>query len=97
MYFRSSKKVINEISLSETLDNDIDGNSLEIIDMISCEDENLRAVDEKDQYKQLYEIIEKTLLKREREIIYLRYGLNGKQPLTQREVAVKYGISRSYI
>lgn len=97
MYFRANRKSANEVSLSETLDNDSDGNSLELMDMISCEDENLKAVDNDDQYKLLYTYINNSLQPREREIIKLRYGLCGGEPLTQREVAEKYGISRSYI
>ncbi len=97
MHFRSNRKSSNEISLSETLDHDGDGNSLEIMDLISCEDKNLTAIDNNDQYNQLYEHIKKDLQPRERQIISLRYGLGGKEPLTQREIASMYKISRSYI
>ncbi len=97
MHFRANRKSSNEISLSETLDHDSDGNSMELMDMISCEDKNLQAVDNNDQYKQLYEHITKNLQPREQQIIQLRYGLGGNEPLTQREIASMYGISRSYI
>lgn len=97
MYFRSNKKSSNEISLSETLDHDGDGNSLELMDLISCEDENLAAVDNNDQYSRLYQSIKNNLQPREQQIIELRYGLGGKEPLTQREIASIYKISRSYI
>lgn len=97
MHFRANRKSSNEISLSETLDHDSDGNSMELMDMISCEVKNLQAVDNNDQYKQLYEHITKNLQPREQQIIQLRYGLGGNEPLTQREIASMYGISRSYI
>lgn len=97
MYFRANRKSSNEISLSENLDHDGDGNSLELMDLISCEDKNLIAIDNNDQYKQLYEYIKNDLQPREQEIISLRYGLGGKEPLTQREIASIYKISRSYI
>ena len=97
MYFRSNKKSSNEISLSETLDHDGDGNSLELMDLIRCEDENLAAVDNNDQYNRLYQSIKNNLQPREQQIIELRYGLGGKEPLTQREIASIYKISRSYI
>lgn len=97
MHFRANRKSSNEISLSETLDHDGDGNSLELMDMISCEDENLKAIDNNDEYNELYEYIRTNLQPREQQIIALRYGLCGKEPLTQREIASIYKISRSYI
>ena len=65
--------------------------------MISCEDENLNEVELSDRYQQMYHYIETRLEEREKEIIRLRYGLGGQEPLTQREVAGQYGISRSYV
>ena len=97
MHFWSNRKSANEISLSETLDHDGDGNSLELMDMISCEDENLKKIDNNDEYNELYKYIKANLQPREQQIIALRYGLYGKEPLTQREIASIYKISRSYI
>ena len=97
MHFRANRKSANEISLSETLDHDGDGNSLELMDMISCEDENLKKIDNNDEYNELYKYIKANLQPREQQIIALRYGLYGKEPLTQREIASIYKISRSYI
>lgn len=95
MHFRTCRKTASEVSLSETLDSD--NNSLALMDVISCEDENLHEIEMSDRYQQMYHFIETCLDERERQIIRLRYGLGGGEPLTQREVAVRYGISRSYV
>ncbi len=97
MHFRAARRGAVEVSLSETLDSDGDGNSLALMDVISCEDENLNEVELSDRYQQMYHYIETRLEEREKEIIRLRYGLGGQEPLTQREVAGQYGISRSYV
>ena len=97
MHFRSSRKTASEVSLSETLDSDGEGNSLALMDVISCEDENLHEIELSDRYQQLYEHMNTCLDDREKQVIALRYGLGGSEPLTQREIAGKYGISRSYV
>lgn len=97
MHFRANRRTANEVSLSETLDSDSDGNSLALMDTISCEDEQLHEVELSDRYQQMYTYMESCLDGREQEIIQLRYGLGGKDPLTQREIASKYDISRSYV
>ena len=97
MHFRASRKTASEVSLSETLDSDGEGNSLALMDVISCEDENLHEIELSDRYQQLYEHMNTCLDDREKQVIALRYGLGGSEPLTQREIAGKYGISRSYV
>lgn len=97
MHFRAGRRTANEISLSETLDSDGDGNALALMDVIICEDEQLHAVELSDRYQQMYAYMDSHLDAREREILSLRYGLGGREPLTQREIAARYGISRSYI
>ena len=97
MHFRASRKTATEVSLSETLDSDGDGNSLALMDVISCEDENLNEIELSDRYQQMYRHIDSCLDDREKQIIRLRYGLGGGEPLTQREIAARYGISRSYV
>lgn len=97
MHFRASRKTATEVSLSETLDSDGDGNSLALMDVISCEDENLNEIELSDRYQQMYRHIDSCLDDREKQIICLRYGLGGDEPLTQREIAARYGISRSYV
>lgn len=97
MYFRSQKKLQSEISINETIDIDRDGNPLTYIDVISVEDTIAEDIDKKIHIKKAYELISKILSGRERQIIVMRYGLDGKEPLTQREVALTLGISRSYV
>ncbi len=97
MHFRAGRRSAAEISLSETLDSDSDGNSLALMDVICCEDERLEQIEQSDRYQQMYAYMQSCLEERERQILYLRYGLGGGEPLTQREVAAKYDISRSYV
>ena len=97
MYFRAQKKSAGDISLSEALDMEGDGNGLAIIDVIAREDDMIERIGRREQCKLLYESIERDLTERESEIIKMRYGLGGRQPKTQRETAQAYGISRSYV
>lgn len=97
MYFRSSKKSAQDVSLNEPIDTDKDGNTLTLIDIMATEDNILDNLDYKMKSEQLKKYIDNVLSPRERTIIRLRYGLDGIEPLTQREVAQKLGISRSYV
>lgn len=97
MHFRSQRKLQGEVSLSESLDADGDGNSLSILDTISVDDNMLEELDTRDSCAKVRQCVGRCLNEREAMIITLRYGLNNKQPLTQREIAVKCGISRSYV
>ena len=97
MYFRSQKKLSQEVSLSETIDTDREGNALTYEDIIRCEDTIADDIDRKIKVSKIAAYITKGLDSREREIIVLRYGLDGEAPITQREVADKLGISRSYV
>ena len=97
MYFRSKRKLEQEVSLSEPIDNDSEGNAISLIDVISCEDNLLEQVELSDRQRLLYHYLTHALDSREREILLLRYGLSGKPPLTQREAADRCGISRSYV
>lgn len=97
MHFRNIKKTNSEISLSEPIDTDKNGNTLSLIDTISVLDEGLTSVENEDSFKMLGENLKSKLTKREREIIILRYGLGGVDPLTQREIAERYKISRSFV
>lgn len=97
MYFRAQKKTMQEVSLSETIDTDRDGNALTYEDIIKIDDTIADDIDAKIKLKKASEYIMKNLEEREREIIVLRYGLTGGRPITQREVARKLGISRSYV
>ncbi|MBE6607902.1 MAG: sigma-70 family RNA polymerase sigma factor [Ruminococcaceae bacterium] len=97
MYFRSQKKLQNEVSMNETIDVDKDGNPLTYIDIISSEDTIADDLFVKISSRRAAKIIQNKLDERERKIIILRYGLSGQRALTQREVAEKLGISRSYV
>ena len=97
MHFRRKRRTAGEVSLSDTLETDGDGNALSLQDTISCEDEGLNAVDDHDRYYSMYRALFSSLSPREREVIRLRYGLGGTVPLTQREIASTFGISRSYV
>lgn len=97
MYFRSQKKISQEVSINETIDTDRDGNPLTYGDIIKCDDTIADDLDTKIKLTKAAEYIMKNLDDREREIIILRYGLGKANAITQREVAEKLGISRSYV
>lgn len=97
MYFRSQKKSAQDISLNEPIDMDKDGNELTIIDIVAVEDTIIDDVDLKMKTERLYRYINEILNEREKEIVILRYGLGNIKPLTQREVAKRLNISRSYV
>ncbi len=97
MHFRAAKKTASEISLSDSIDTDTDGNSLALMDVISIEDIHLDRVDNMDTELALHKAIHKCLDPREREIIIMRYGLYNITPKTQHEIAKKCNISRSYV
>lgn len=97
MHFRSQKKLNSEISLSETIDVDKDGNPLTYIDVICCDDSLVGDVERKLAAEKALGLVNTLLDERERQIIILRYGLSDNVSLTQREVAEKLCISRSYV
>ena len=83
--------------MNEPIDTDKDGNALILMDVMATEDLIVDELDTKIKSEQLYRYVDEVLSERERIIINLRYGLGGKIPLTQREVAKKLNISRSYV
>ena len=97
MHFRSQKKLQGEVSLSDTLDGDGDGNSLSLMDVISVDDDMLENLNARDSCIQVRQYVERCLSDREKMIITMRYGLNNQPPKTQREIAAQSGISRSYV
>ncbi len=97
MYFRGTRKTAGEISLSESLEQDGDGEGLSLMDVVSQDDDMLEQISNEETARALHHYVEECLSPREREIIRMRYGLNGKQRMTQREAAEVCGISRSYI
>ena len=97
MYFRSQRKLQGEVYLSDSIDGDGDGNSLSLLDTISVDDNMLEELDAKDACAKVRRCVAQCLDEREAMVITLRYGLNAKPPLTQREIAARCGISRSYV
>ena len=97
MYFRSQKKQQNEVSINDTIDVDKDGNPLTYLDVISTDENIADNIDLKIHTMKLLRLVKEVLDEREKEIITLRYGLEGYKPLTQREVAAYLKISRSYV
>lgn len=97
MLFRSQKKLSAEVSLSETIDTDKDGNPLTYGDIICSEDTSVDDLETKLNTEKALFYIQTVLSQREREIIILRYGLGHYPPKTQREVAQMLHISRSYV
>ena len=96
MYFRSLKKNERVISLSEPIDSDSEGHPLTLMDVLAQEDTMAEDLEWRTALGRLGTYVEECLDPREREIIALRYGLGGP-PLTQWQVAVRLGISRSYV
>ncbi len=97
MHFRSQKKLGAEVSLSETIDTDKDGNPLTYQDVISCDDTIVEDINLKMNKKSLMGAVNELLDSREKDILIKRYGLDGSEPETQRAIADKLGISRSYV
>lgn len=97
MHFRSQRKLQGEVSLSDTLDNYNEGNSLSLMDVISVDDTMLEDLDTRDACAKVRRCVDDCLNPREKTIITMRYGLDDKSPRTQREIADQCGISRSYV
>ena len=97
MHFRNNRKSSQDISLNDTIDTDKDGNPLTLMDIMASDMDIEESVDTKLHLEVLHKYIDETLTDREKEIILKRYGIGGEKMLTQREIAKKMNISRSYI
>ena len=98
MYFRSRKKLAKEVSYYEPIGTDKEGNEISLLDVIESQERSaFELMTTKEDAKKMYELLPSVLTEREREVLILRYGLYGGEEYTQREVAAKMGISRSYI
>lgn len=97
MHFRSQKKSAQDISLSDSIDSGSEGAPLELMDVVADETDLLEQVFSREQTRQLRRAIDCCLSACERQVILLRYGLEGEEPRRQREVAAVTGLSRSYI
>lgn len=97
MHFRAQKKLSAEVSMNETIDVDRDGNPLTYTDVISSEENLAEDVMRRVEAERALKLVRTRLDPRERQVITLRFGLGGTPAMTQREIAVKLGISRSYV
>lgn len=98
MYFRSRKKTSKEVSLYEPIGTDREGNEIQLFDIIETDtdDAHQNAVLKQD-VRLLYSKVESALSPRERLVLKMRYGLYNEEEYTQREIAKRLGISRSYV
>lgn len=97
MHFRSARKNQSDVSLSDSIDSDAEGSALMLMDVLADEEDMAEAVSSREMCRQLVGCMERVLDEREAQILRLRYGLDGGEPLTQRETARKCSISRSYV
>ena len=97
MYFRSQRKSAQDVSLSDYIDTGADGAPLELMDVISEDRDLLEELTAREAEALVRRAVEKCLTEQERQVIRLRYGLEGEEPLRQRQVAERTGISRSYV
>ena len=97
MYFRKLKHRGREVSMGDTIDVDREGNPLTYMDVIASEENMTEDIDRKLCCAKALRLVDSVLDERERQIITLRFGLDGVPAMTQREIATKLGISRSYV
>lgn len=97
MHFRAQKKTAQDVSLSEYIETGKDGNALSLMEVVSSEEDLFDDLSSREMCAKLRHAMKTWLTDREREILAMRYGLDGRQPLPQREVAAHCGISRSYV
>lgn len=97
MHFRSQRKSSQDVSLSDYIESGSDGAALSLMDVVAEEGDLLESITDREMTRTLTEAVRTYLSEQERQVIVLRYGLEGQQPLRQREVAAITGISRSYV
>ena len=97
MYFRSQKSKQQYMLMGDPIDVDAEGNPLTIMDVVCSENDIEEDVEQKIKAEKALRLVNSLNNEREKNIIIMRYGLNNKKPMTQREVAKVMGISRSYV
>ena len=97
MHFRSQKKSAQDVSLSDYIDTGSEGASLSLMDVVAEDCDLLEQVANRELGVQVRRAVGECLTEQERQVVTLRYGLDGQPPLRQREVADRTGISRSYV
>ena len=97
MHFRSQRKSASDVSLSDYIETGKDGTALSLMDVVCQDDDLFDRVSNREDVRLLRQYIDQVLDPREQKVLTLRYGLDGKEPLPQREVAQQCNISRSDI
>lgn len=97
MHFRAQRKSAQDVSLSDYIETGSDGAALSLMDVVSEDSDLLEQVTTREAVRQLRQVMDTCLTEQERQVITMRYGLDGEKPKRQREVAHHCGISRSYI
>lgn len=98
MLLRSKKKSSRDVSLFESIGQDKEGNEIHLMDIIEQQQPDvIECMELAANIRKMLRLVEERLTAREREIICLRYGLNGGRAVTQNEIGARLGISRSYV
>lgn len=98
MHFRAKKKVSKDVSLYEPIGTDKEGNQINLLDVMESEEPDVvEQMETERQTKMILDLVPRVLNEREKFIVVNRYGLFDNKPMTQREIAVNLGISRSYV
>ena len=97
MYFRSQKKSSQDVSLSDYIETGNDGAALSLMDVVAQDDDLLERISSREDIRKVIRAVDRVLTEQERQVILLRYGLDGQPAKRQREVAQVTGISRSYV
>ena len=97
MYFRAQRKSAQDVSLSDYIDTGADGAPLALMDVVAEDCDLLEQICSREMAQQLHRALDGCLTEQEKQVIVLRYGLDGQPPKRQREVAQITGISRSYV
>ena len=97
MYFRSQRKSSHDVSLSDYIETGTDGAALSLMDVVSDDEDMTEQISNREQIALVRQLVDTCLTEQERQVILLRYGLQGNKPQRQREVGKIIGISRSYV
>ena len=97
MHFRSQRKSASDVSLSDSIETGKDGTPLSLMDVVSQDVDLFEEISTQEDVRLLSRYMDQVLDSRERQVLRLRYGLGGREPLPQREVAQQCGVSRSYV
>ena len=97
MHFRSQRKSASDVSLSDYIETGKDGTALSLMDVVCQDDDMFDRISSREDVRLLRQYMGEVLDDREQKVLTQRYGLDGKEPLPQREVAQQCNISRSYI